>query len=169
MFASNAAAPATTTPSHAERMVSFQQQVHDVAVSTTAWLQTHWLQIIIAAGIGVIIAAILYGARGLGTRLCSPDRPRSDWRTIIGRAVSKTTNFFIIMVAVRLVDGYADTPPALDKIVDFLFAVAAVFQGAIWARELILGAIEHRTSAEGYQGEAVLNPMGLIRFLSSVF
>src|SRR5690606_12522666 len=36
-----------------------------------------------------------------------------------------------------------------------------------WVREFVLGAIEHRTSAEGYQGEAVLNAMGLIRLLVS--
>jgi len=168
MFASTAAAPATTTPTPAKRLVSFQQQVHDFLVATTDWLQTHWLQIIIAAVVGVIIAAILYGLRSVGTRLCRPDRPRADWRTIIGRAFSRTTSFFIVMVAIRLVDGYADTPPAVDKIVDFLFIVAACFQGAIWARELILGAIEHRTSAEGYQGEAVLNAMGLIRLLVSI-
>lgn len=170
MFASNAAAPATTTPAPApvKPAESMQQQIHNFMVATTDWLQTHWLQIIIAAVIGIVIAAILYGLRGLGARLCRPDRPRSDWRTIIGRAVSRTTSFFIVMVAIRLVDGYADTPPALDAIVDFLFVVAAVFQGAIWARELVLGAIEHRTSAEDYQGDAVLNAMGLIRLLVSI-
>lgn len=168
MFASNAAAPATTAPAPAKHVVSFQQQLHDFLVATTDWFQTNWLQIIIAAVIGIVIATILYALRGLGARLCRPDRPRADWRTIIGRAVSKTTSFFIVMVAVRLVDGYAVTPHALDTIVNFLFVVAAVFQGAIWARELILGAIEHRTSAEGYQGEAVLNAMGLIRLLISV-
>lgn len=168
MFASNAAAPATTTAAPAKHLVSFQQQLHDFIVATTGWFQTNWLQIIIAAVIGIVIVAILYGIRGLGGRLCRPGRLRSDWRTIIGRAVSKTTDYFIIMVAIRLVDGYAATPPAVDKIVGFLFIVATCFQGAIWARELILGAIEHRTSAEGYQGEAVLNAMGLIRLLVSV-
>src|SRR3546814_9151068 len=72
------------------------------------------------------------------------------------------------MVAVRLVDGYARTPPMLDQLVVFLFTVAAVFQGAIWAREIILGFIEHRTTAEHYRGEAIVNAMGLIRLLVSV-
>jgi small-conductance mechanosensitive channel len=164
--------PTTAPPANAiappHRVETFQQQAHDFWVSTLAWLHTHWLQVLIAAAVGVAIAAILYGVRALAVRLCRPDRARTDWRVIVGRAVSRTTSFFIVMVAVRLVDGYAQTPPALDKIVDFLFVVAAVFQGAIWARELILGAIEHRTSAEGYRGEAVLNAMGLIRLLVSV-
>ncbi|WP_253201180.1 mechanosensitive ion channel family protein [Sphingomonas quercus] len=136
-------------------------------VSTTAWLYLHWLQVLIAGVIGLAIASALYALRGLGNKLCRPDRPRTDWLTILGRAVSKTTSFFIIMTAVRLVDGYAAPPPALDRAITFLFTVAAVFQAAIWARELIIGSIEHRTSAEGYQGEAVLNAMGLIRLLVS--
>jgi small-conductance mechanosensitive channel len=167
MIADNAAAPATT-PVLPHRVESFQQQFHELVGATGAWLQTHWLQVLIAAAIGVAIAAILYGLRALAMRLCRPDRARTDWRMIIGRAVSRTTNLFIVMIAVRLVDRYAETPPALDSVIWFLFVVAAVFQGAIWARELILGAIEHRTSAEGYQGEAVLNAMGLIRLLVSV-
>lgn len=160
--------PKPAAPAAPRRVQDFQQQAHDFWVSTMAWLQTHWLQVLIAAVVGVAIAAILYGLRALAARLCSPDRARTDWRMILGRAFSRTTNFFIIMVAVRLVDRYAQTPPALDSVVEFLFVVAAVFQGAIWARELILGAIEHRTSAEDYRGEAVLNAMGLIRLLVSV-
>src|SRR3546814_3762965 len=107
----------------------------------------------------------LYALRGLGGKLCNPDRPTGSWISIIGKAVSKTTGFFIVMVAVRLVDGYARTPPMLDQLVVFLFTVAAVFQGAIWAREIILGFIEHRTTAEHYRGEAIVNAMGLIRLL----
>src|SRR3546814_3612387 len=70
----------------------------------------------------------LYALRGLGGKLCNPDRPTGSWISIIGKAVSKTTGFFIVMVAVRLVDGYARTPPMLDQLVVFLFTVAAVFQ-----------------------------------------
>ena len=162
--ASNAIAAAR--PPH--RAETFQVQAREVWQSTLAWLETHWLQILIAAAIGVALAAILYGLRGLAGKLCHPDRPRSDWLTVIGRVFSKTTSFFIVMVAVQLVARYAETPAALDKVVHFLFTVAAVFQGAIWARELILGAIEHRTSAEDYQGEAVLNAMSLIRLLVSI-
>ena len=167
MIVTNTAAPATphTAIHHA---VNFQVQLHNFLFAVGDWLQTNWLQIIIAAAIGVAIAAILYGLRGLGVRICRPGLAHTDWRTIIGRTIEKTSGFFIVMVAIRLVDGYADTPPAVDKVVDFLFTIAAVFQGAVWARELILGAIEHRTSSEGYQGESVLNAMGLIRLLISV-
>lgn len=167
MIVTNTAAPATshTAIHHA---TNFRVQFHNFILAVAEWFQNNWLQIIIAAAIGVALAALLYGLRRLALRICRPDLPHTDWRTIIGRTVDKTGGFFIVMVAIRLVDGYADAPPAVDKLVNFLFTIAAVFQGAIWARELILGAIEHRTSAEGYQGEAVLNAMGLIRLLISI-
>lgn len=160
-----ATAIAATPPDRAEIQ---RLRAHAFWDSVGLWLQTHWVQVLIAAIVAALIVAILYGLRGLGSKLCRPDRSRDDWLTIFGRTASRTNSFFIIMVAVRLVDRYAETPRALDTVVVFLFTVAAVFQGAIWARELILGAIEHRTSAENYRGEAVLNAMGLIRLLVSV-
>jgi small-conductance mechanosensitive channel len=159
----------TTNTTAAPRSVqNFQQQFDSFVTATGAWLQTHWLQVIIAAVIGVAIAAALYAVRGFGGRLCRPGRPAGSWITIIGSAICRTTSYFIVMVAVRLVAGYAQPPAAVEHVIDILFMIAVVFQIAIWARELLLGAIEHRTSAEGYQGEAVLNAMGLIRLLINV-
>lgn len=143
-------------------------QMRDLVQSTVVWFQTYWLQIIVAIGIAVAIVSALYALRRLGARLCREDRTREDWLTIVGRVVTKTTNYFIIMVAIRAVDGYAQTPPVLDRFVTFFFTLAAVLQGAIWAREFILGAIEHRTSAEHFKGDAIINAMGLIRLLVSV-
>jgi small-conductance mechanosensitive channel len=66
---------------------------------------------------------------------------------------------------VKLVVGYAGAPAEVTTTVNFLWTVASVFQAAIWAREIILGSIEHRTSSEHYSGEALLSAMGLIRLL----
>src|SRR3546814_6456005 len=96
---------------------------------TVGWIQTNWFQILTAAGVAAAIVAALYALRGLGGKLCNPDRPTGSWISIIGKAVSKTTGFFIVMVAVRLVDGYARTPPMLDQLVVFLFTVAAAGDG----------------------------------------
>jgi len=68
------------------------------------------------------------------------------------------------MAAARLVSGYAHPPEAVETTINFLFTVAAVFQGAIWAREFILGLIENRTGMDG-RGETLSNAMGLIRIL----
>ncbi|WP_404476357.1 mechanosensitive ion channel family protein [Novosphingobium sp. BL-52-GroH] len=159
---SSAPSPAT----HAAPDVSVQ--LREIWTSSLAWFEAYWLQIIIAGVIAVSIVSALYALRRLGTKLCGPGRGRGDWLVVVGRVVSRTTSYFIIMVAIRAVDGYAQTPPALDRFITFFFTLAAVVQGAIWAREFILGAIEHRTSAEHFQGEAIINAMGLIRLLVSV-
>jgi small-conductance mechanosensitive channel len=161
------AATAKTPILHPEHFENLGSQAHSLWTSSGAWVRSYWLQIIIAAAAAVVIVAILYALRGLGRRLCRPGRGRGEWRTIFGRVIGKTKNYFIIMVAIRLVANYAQIPSALEGLVTFLFTVAAVFQCAIWAREFILGAIEHRTSAEGYRGEAIMNAMGLIRLLVS--
>ncbi|RZI57604.1 MAG: mechanosensitive ion channel family protein, partial [Zymomonas sp.] len=42
------------------------------------------------------------------------------------------------------------------------------FQVAIWIRELIFGAIEHKTSAEDYHGSSLSSALGIIRILITV-
>jgi small-conductance mechanosensitive channel len=73
----------------------------------------------------------------------------------------------MVMIAARLVVGYADAPVSLAKTVGFLFTIATVLQAAIWAREIILGLIERKTLAEDGGGETLANAMGLIRVLVS--
>jgi small-conductance mechanosensitive channel len=98
-------------------------------------------------------------------KLCEKSDGPAGWGTILGRTVAKTGHFFIIMVAAKLVSGYANPPEMIWKTINFLFTLAAVFQAAIWAREVILGAIEKRTESENYHGEALLSALGLIRLL----
>jgi small-conductance mechanosensitive channel len=138
--------------------------------ATFAWFSTHWLQILIAVGAGIALFVALHFLKGLGARLCARDASRTGWGTVFGRALAKTNNFFIAMAAAQIVVGFAQfaqAPTGVVSVVHFLFTIAAVFQGAIWAREIILGAIEHRTAAEDYHGQALVNAMGLIRVMVS--
>lgn len=132
------------------------------------WVQANWLQILIAAGAAVGIVLALYAVRAWALKLCQRGNGAGNWYSIIGRAIGKTSNFFILMVAVRLVSGYARTPAALDTTVSFLFTIAAVFQAAIWVREIIFGLVEHRTTSENYHGQALSSAIGLIRLLVSI-
>ena len=127
------------------------------------WLQANWLQILIALAIGAVIVVALVGLRRLGMKLCDRPTLAGGWGLILGRTIARTGNFFIVMVAAKLVSGYAEAPPAVATTITFLFTVAAVFQAAVWARELILGGIEHRTAG---QDHATLgSAFGLIRLL----
>jgi len=140
-----------------------EAHVRSLWTDGTAWLQSNWPQIAIAVGIGVAIALLLMLARRMGRKLC--DRPNwvGGWGVVFGRTISKTGNFFIVMVAAKLVEGYAATPPAITNTITFLFTVATVVQAAVWARELILGGIEHRTA--GSDHATLGSAFGLIRLL----
>ncbi len=130
------------------------------------WLQHHWLQILIAFGIGAVIVIGLHAARRLAGRFAVRDpEGRAGWGSIIGRALVRTSNFFIIMLAAKLVAGYSGAPSQVSSTVNFLWTIASVFQAAAWVREIALGAIEHRTQSAHYSGEALLSAMGLIRVL----
>ncbi|WP_242095261.1 mechanosensitive ion channel domain-containing protein [Sphingomonas sp. CROZ-RG-20F-R02-07] len=145
--------------------VDVKGQIESLFAASAAWLHTNWLQILIAIGAGTAIVFALHVLRRLGNRLCAQDRRLAGWGSVFGRAVVRTNNFFIVMLAAKLVAGYAATPGEVNTTINFLWTVASVFQAAIWAREIILGAIEHRTKSEHYSGEALLSAMGLIRLL----
>lgn len=127
------------------------------------WIADHWLQVAIAIGVGALLFAALHALKAFGKRLCRRDGTGRGWYTVFGSAIAKTGNFFIIMASARLVVAIGQAPDQVMQIIKFLFTVASVFQAAIWAREIILGAIEHRTTTEDYHGEALTNAMGLIR------
>ncbi len=144
---------------------AIEAQVHTFFNDSAIWLQSHWLQIVIAAAAATAIVAVLHLIRRWGMKLCRDSTGPAGWGTILGRAVARTGHFFIIMVAAKLVSGYANPPEMVVKTIDFLFTLAAVFQAAIWAREVILGAIEKKTESDNYHGEALLSALGLIRLL----
>ena len=133
--------------------------------STTHWLSIHSVQILIAIGAAVLIYLGLTGLKESGKRMRGQPGDTLGLSNVIGRAITRTTHFFMIMIAARLVVTYANPPQSLFKTVAFLFTIASVFQGAIWAREIILGLIERRTAADDGHGETLANAMGLIRVL----
>jgi small-conductance mechanosensitive channel len=115
---------------------------------------------------GTAIYFVLRSLRGLGERLCRRDPSGTGWPTIIGRVIAKTGNLFMVAVAARLVVSYAGAPPPVAETIKFLFTIIAVIQGAVWAREFILGFIQHRTSAGEH--EALGSAMNIIRLLVSI-
>ncbi|MFL9839453.1 mechanosensitive ion channel family protein [Sphingomonas sp. ST-64] len=166
MTVNNSAAVAQRAASNTTDAV--EEQTRTFFADAVTWFHSHWLQILIAAALAVGIVFVLHILRRWGMRLCERSEGPAGWGTIIGKAVARTGNFFIIMTAAKLVSGYAAPPEMLAKTIDFLFTVAAVFQAAIWAREIILGAIEKKTESENYHGEALLSALGLIRLLVTV-
>ncbi|WP_303758838.1 mechanosensitive ion channel family protein [Sphingobium yanoikuyae] len=133
--------------------------------STIAWFQLHYIQILIAIGAATIIYLALATLRRIGTKHRGRRGDPLGLGNVLSRAAARTTQYFMIMVAARLVVVFADAPASLDKTVTFFFTIAMVVQAAIWAREIILGLIERKTLADDGQGETLANAMGLIRIL----
>ena len=136
------------------------QAIHD-------WIAVHALQILVAIAVGVLIYLLLGVVREWAKRLKPKQGEHLDFAGIVGRCAARTKHFFMIMVSAKLVAGYANAPEMVGRTITFLFTVAAVFQGAIWARELILSLVERRTEDER-RGQALANAMGIIRLLVSV-
>ena len=144
-----------------------QVQARSFVTDASQWIQDHWLNILIASGVAVGIFFLLHGIRAWGMRLCRKGEGVANWYSILGRAVAKTGNFFVVMAAIRLVTGYAGTPPIIAATVYFLFTIAAVFQAAIWVREIIIGMIEHRTTGED-AAVGLTSALGIIRLLVTI-
>lgn len=134
--------------------------------SSVAWVDTHWLQIGIAIGAGLIIYFALSLIRGFALKKAQSAPGQFTLTDIVGRVIHKTKSLVLAIVAIRLVAASANPPVVILQIIQFVFTVAVVLQVAIWAREIVLGLIQRR-AAEGHN-ETLNNAMGIIRLLISI-
>jgi small-conductance mechanosensitive channel len=73
----------------------------------------------------------------------------------------------MVAAALDTVTTYAEPGPKVSRLVDVLFTIASGLQGAIWARELILGLISRRVGDDAHEN-ALGNAMAIIRVLVSI-
>jgi len=121
--------------------------------------------------IGLAVAAAIVGfmllVRWFGHWMVAGDPDCTRWRGVIGRVLSKTTVVFMVAAALDIVTTYADVPRRVTRISDIFFIIAFAIQGAIWARELILGLIGRR-AADDPAESGLANAMSVIRVLVSI-
>ena len=128
---------------------------------TALWVAQNYVQILGAALIGAIVAIALLGLKWFGNRLEHRHAGTNHWRYIVGAALAKIRLWFIIAVGIHIVATYAHAPADVMGTTYFLFVVAATLQAAVFAREVILGFIEHR--AAGHQG--LTSAINIVRVL----
>jgi small-conductance mechanosensitive channel len=138
-----------------------------LATEASAWVSGNVVDILIATGAGIVVALLLLGLRSLGCRMASRMAAEPHWSAILAKVVARTNIFFIIMSSAQLVAEHAETPGAILRVIHILFVIAAAIQGAIWARELILGYIAHRAGVDD-EHSTLASAISIIRLLVTV-
>ncbi|HEX8263259.1 MAG TPA: mechanosensitive ion channel family protein [Allosphingosinicella sp.] len=146
---------------------NFLSKSSALAAEAQAWVGGNWAGILVAAAIGIGIALAMLAVRSLGCRLIARLGTDPHWPAIFARALAKTKLYFIVFTSAELVAEHANTPPALLNAIHVGFVIAAALQAAIWARELILGYVAHRTGGEQDQSN-LASAIGIIRLLVTV-
>jgi small-conductance mechanosensitive channel len=132
-----------------------------------AWLSSHLLQIILGTAAGAVLVLVMLGIKIVGVRICGTDPGHVHWRTVVGRVLAGSRLWFMIAFAARLVAGYAGAPVSVMNTIEVIFVIATSLQVALWARELVLGVIEHR--AGGLEESSGLgSAIGIIRLLVTI-
>ena len=139
---------------------------------TIEWFSSHALRIALAIGIGALLVLFLTGIKGLllrgAARLGGTIQPNNkhSWPALIGSVVRRTRLWFLIALAARLVQGYANAPEVVAQTISFLFVIASTFQAAVWARTFVLGLIEHRAGGDAADSN-LASAIAIIRLLVS--
>jgi small-conductance mechanosensitive channel len=131
------------------------------------WFEANSEALLIGSLIALALVAGMLVLRNIGERITASDPDYRSWKSVLGRVLAKTSLAFMIVAALAIVTNYADPPRRVARLVEILFIIAFAVQGAVWARELILGVIGRRVGEE--PGETTLgNAMAVIRVLVSI-
>lgn len=133
-----------------------------------AWISENWIEILTALLAGLLIYLALGLVKRLLQRLFSSGAKTTPIMGVFAEAARRTSHWFMLIVAVQLVIGFADPPNLVVQTVRFLATVLIVWQVAIWLRQIVLGVIKLRSDPEQGGSEALANASGLIRVLVSV-
>jgi small-conductance mechanosensitive channel len=133
----------------------------------SAWVEANSEALLAGTVVALALVAGMLVLRSIGERICSSHPDYRSWKSVIGRVLSKTSLAFMVIAALAIVSNFAEPPHRAARLLEILFIIACAIQGAVWARELILGVIGRRIGEE--PGETTLgNAASLIRVLVSV-
>jgi small-conductance mechanosensitive channel len=151
-----------------EATMNVSERTTTLASDFSHWVGGNIVGIVIAAAIGTAIALALIGLRSLGCRLLAKMDATSSWGAIFARVLARTKVYFIVLASAEMVAEHANTPPSVLSFIHALFVIATAIQAAIWARELILGFVEHRIGPEDNGQTTLGSAIGIIRLLVTV-
>lgn len=127
------------------------------------WIVGNALELSVAAIAGLLVYLVTSWIKRRAARAVRERGEDMTLTTIALRAVSRTSRFFRIFLAAEMVNGFANAPATVNKLILFLFTVATVIQVAIWLREIILAFVERRAQQSGTNHDTLSSAMALIR------
>ena len=132
------------------------------------WATENIAEILIGLAVAAGVVAALYMVRALTYRACKKLGPQHPIADVVLDAARRTRWWFIVALAVQLVQGFIHPPRDVGHTLTVLFTIAAAFQAAIWARALVIGVIELRTGDSEDESRALASAFGIIRLLVSI-
>lgn len=127
------------------------------------WVEGNAVELGIAVIAAVVVFLLLSWLKRIAAKIARESEHRAELKSIIARTLARTSKFFRIMVAVEVVNRYANAPDMLTRTVDVLFTIAVTIQIAVWLREIILGLIERRVNEGQHERDTLASAMVLIR------
>jgi small-conductance mechanosensitive channel len=129
----------------------------------TEWFRDNALELAAASVAGVLVYLTLSWLKRKAAAKAHEHADDGSVANVAWRAISRTKRFFRIIFAVEIVNGFANAPEPLARLIFFLFTIAAVIQIAIWVREIALSLIERRAQQSGAEHETLQSAMTLIK------
>lgn len=164
-----ASVPAATAPAADPPIIDNPDaltQLQDAGHYLSRWLTAHSGDIALATAAGAFLYLLLRFIRRTIRRAAMRHANADGVGATTLRVLARTSHFFLVMVAIRLVVGYANPPALIDQTVRLLFLIAIAMQVAIWAREVVMSIVRQR--ALHGSSETLGNALSLINVLVSV-
>jgi small-conductance mechanosensitive channel len=162
-----APAPVPAASPAADPFAQIANRLNEYVIVVLDWLRSNAVELLAATAVATLIFLLLGWLRHRAAKFAREKEAHNAAMSIAARTLARTGKFFRIMVAVELVNGYANAPAPIARTIDVLFTIAVVLQVAIWLREIIIGLIERRAGESGGEHETLQSAMVLIRLLVS--
>ncbi len=153
----------TPTPSPRLDTEAILPRLESYWTTLVTWVEGNAVELGIAVAAAVVVFLLLSWLKRIAAKVARESEQRAELKSIIARTLARTSKFFRVMVAVEVVNRYANAPDMLTRTVDVLFTIAVTIQIAVWLREIILGLIERRVSDGQHERDTLASAMVLIR------
>lgn len=134
---------------------------------TAAWVVNNRDALLLGLAAALLLVAIMLALRSIGRKIVAADPQLHSWKSVIGRVLAKTSVLFMALAALDVVASYTEMPHRLAHVIHIGFVIAWALQGAVWARELIMGILSRHT-VEAPGETALDNARAVVRVLVSV-